>query len=31
VWQDAGVWDNVHKALLDRLRAEEKLDLYSPA
>jgi len=26
-WQQAGVWDRVHKALLDRLRAEEQIDL----
>ena len=26
-WQQAGVWDNVHKALLDRLRADEQIDL----
>ena len=26
-WQKAGVWDEVHKVLLDRLRAEEQLDL----
>lgn len=26
-WQKAGVWDKVHKLLLDRLRAEEELDL----
>jgi transposase len=26
-WQKAGVWDKVHKALLDRLRADEQLDL----
>jgi transposase len=26
-WQQAGVWDKVHKALLDRLRAEEGIDL----
>jgi transposase len=26
-WQEAGVWDRVHQALLDRLRAEEQLDL----
>jgi transposase len=26
-WQQAGVWDKVHKALLDRLRAEEAIDL----
>lgn len=26
-WQKAGVWDKVHKLLLDRLRAEEQLDL----
>lgn len=28
-WQDAGVWDNAHRALLGRLRAEEQLDLSS--
>ena len=26
-WQKAGVWDKVHKTLLDRLRADEQLDL----
>ena len=26
-WQKAGVWDKVHKVLLDRLRAEEEIDL----
>ena len=26
-WQKAGVWKKVHKALLDRLRAEEGIDL----
>ncbi len=26
-WQKAGVWEKVHKVLLDRLRAEEQLDL----
>jgi len=26
-WQKAGVWDKVHKVLLDRLRADEQLDL----
>lgn len=26
-WQRAGVWDKIHKVLLDRLRADEKLDL----
>ena len=26
-WQKAGVWDKVHKVLLDRLRADERLDL----
>jgi len=26
-WQKAGVWDKVHKFLLDRLRADEQLDL----
>lgn len=26
-WQEAGVWDKVHKLLLDRLRADEQLDL----
>jgi transposase len=26
-WQKAGVWDKVHKSLLDRLRADEQLDL----
>jgi len=26
-WQKAGVWDKVHKVLLDRLRAEGQLDL----
>jgi hypothetical protein len=27
VCQKAGVWDKVHTALLDRLRADEQLDL----
>jgi transposase len=26
-WHEAGVWDKVHKVLLDRLRAKERLDL----
>ena len=26
-WQKAGVWEKVHKVLLDRLRAEEEIDL----
>jgi transposase len=26
-WQEAGVWDKIHKVLLDRLRAKERLDL----
>ena len=26
-WQKAGVWEKVHKALLDRLRTDEQLDL----
>ena len=26
-WQQAGVWNKVHKALLDRLRADEQIDL----
>jgi transposase len=26
-WQRAGVWDKVHRVLLDRLRADEQLDL----
>ena len=26
-WQKASVWERVHKALLDRLRADEQLDL----
>jgi transposase len=26
-WQKAGVWEKVHKVLLDRLRAEEGIDL----
>jgi len=26
-WQQAGVWDKVHKILLDRLRADDQLDL----
>lgn len=26
-WQEAGVWDKVHKLLLGRLRAEDELDL----
>ena len=26
-WQEAGVWDKVHGVLLDRLRADEQLDL----
>ena len=26
-WQKAGVWDKVHKVLLDRLRADGQLDL----
>jgi transposase len=26
-WQKAGVWEKVHQILLDRLRAEEQLDL----
>ena len=26
-WQKAGVWNKVHKVLLDRLRAEEEIDL----
>ena len=26
-WQKAGVWDKLHKTLLDRLRADEQLDL----
>ncbi len=26
-WQKAGVWDKVHRLLLDRLRASEELDL----
>jgi transposase len=26
-WQKAGVWETVHKVLLDRLRAEEEIDL----
>ena len=28
-WQKAGVWAKIHKALLDRLRADEQLDLSS--
>jgi transposase len=26
-WQEAGVWEKVHNALLGRLRAKERLDL----
>ena len=26
-WQQAGVWEKVHKALLDRLRGNEQIDL----
>ena len=26
-WQDAGIWDQVHRLLLDQLRAADKLDL----
>jgi len=26
-WQQVGVWDKVHQLLLDRLRADERLDL----
>ena len=26
-WQEAGVWDKIHRVLLDRLRAKERLDL----
>ena len=26
-WQQAGVWDQVHRRLLDRLRADEQIDL----
>jgi transposase len=26
-WQEAGVWDKVHRTLLDRLRAKDRLDL----
>jgi len=26
-WHQAGVWEKVHRALLDRLRAEEGIDL----
>jgi transposase len=26
-WQDAGVWDQVHRFLLDQLRAADQLDL----
>ena len=28
-WQKAGVWAKIHKALLDRLRTDEQLDLSS--
>ena len=26
-WQEAGAWDKIHQALLDRLRADEQIDL----